>query len=253
MKTSLTLIAIVFSGCLAQAAPAVGPAFSSNPYIVSLERLRAPELPARAARIVAEEEETARLETTRQVVLAAYRVNRASLLPVVGAIARTTPSVAPVAAATAASQQPQMARYAARAAAAAAPGEVTRIVEAVGREVPAAAPDVAISAGTVVPQGDRAAIEGFRKVSPDWELALDEAQRDLPAADQTVSKVVVRAKWLIAHGQSRSDVAGPVGPMSDPVAKKGPPFQPLTRTPTVIEPNGDSAVPPDWERDYSRP
>jgi hypothetical protein len=252
MKSLLPLLVV---SCLAlplYAAPPpapAAPAVKPNPYSVTLQKVRPAELPAHAASIVAQAPRNARAETARDVVLAAADINPGSIIPVVGAISKSTPAAAAMAAAAGAYRQPEMARFIARSAAIAASGQVTAIIEAVAREVPNTAHDTALAVSRAVPNSDRAAIEGLRQASPGWIEFLDEAATGTAAASQDASTTLIRAiRIMNANGTSPIQIAAVSLP-----PRVGPPFQSPPGNPELVIPGPPFEVPPGWERKYSKP
>lgn len=124
----------------------------------SLSGVRAPELPAKAASLVAKAKGTDQEPTTVAVVKSAIGVNPASAAPVVGAIAHAAPKMASVAAATAVSLQPKQAAAIARAAASAAPTEAEKIAAAMTKESP--------TYGALISQTVSSAVNDKAKGSP---------------------------------------------------------------------------------------
>jgi hypothetical protein len=244
------LVAAFTLAASAVAAPSpASTANPSNPHTATLQQVRAAEMPNFAATIVSQAPEGARFEIARDVVLAAADINRASLIPVVGAISKSTPSAAPVAAATAASLQPNLARFIARAAGMAAPEQVGDVIEAVVREVPVSAYDIVSTTGRAVPNSDRDAIEGLRRAAPGWGPFLDEATADMPPAQQDVTTVLIRAVRIM-EAQGTSPIR--TSSMTTKPAV-GPPFQPITEIPFELIPNEKNRVPEGWVRRYSNP
>jgi hypothetical protein len=249
MKSILPLLIASFLALPLYAAPAPAPAAKPNPHTVPLQKVRPAELPAHAAGIVAQAPRNARAETARDVVLAAADINPGSIIPVVGAISKSTPDAAAMAAAAGAYRQPEMARFIARSAAIAASDQVTAIVEAVAREVPDTAHDTVLAVSRAVPNSDRAALEGLRKASPGWIAFLDEAAAGTAAAPQDASTTVFRAIRLMnANGTSPIQIAAVSLP-----PRVGPPFQSPPGNPDLVIPGPPFEVPPGWERRYSRP
>jgi hypothetical protein len=245
MKRILPLLVLSFLALPLYAAPAAKP----NPYTAALQKVRPAELPAHAASIVAQAPQATRPETARDVVVAAADINPGSVIPVVGAIAKSTPAAAAMAAAAGAYRQPEMARFIARSAAIAASDQVTAIIEAVAREVPNTAHDTVIAVSRAVPHSDRAAIEGLRQASPGWSAFLNEASVGTEVAPQNASTTVIRAVRLMnANGTSPIQVASVTLP-----PRVGPPFQSPPGNPEKIIPGPPFEVPPGWERRYSRP
>jgi hypothetical protein len=231
------------------AAPAPAPVPKPNPHLLTLQQVRSAELPARAASLVAEAPLATRSETARDVVLATADINPASVIPVVGAISKSSPSAAPMAAAAGAFRQPDMARFIARSAAIAASDQVSDIIEAVAREVPRTAHETAIAVSRAVPKSGRASLEGLRRASPGWVPFLDEAAANVPNEVQDANTVVIRAMRIMsAHNTNPIEIASASLP-----PRIGPPFQNPPGNPSHTIPGPPYEVPPGWERKYSRP
>src|SRR6266496_845935 len=82
---------------------------SAKPVSAVLGSTPAAELPAKAAQLIADAKVRDREAITVSVVKVALGINPAAAPVIVGAIARGTPAIAPVAAGTGASEQPKQA------------------------------------------------------------------------------------------------------------------------------------------------
>jgi hypothetical protein len=225
------------------------PKATINPHLAALQKVRPAEMPAQAAAIVTRASNNSRPETARDVVLAAADISPGSLIPVVGAIAKSNPAAAAMAAAAGSARQPELARFIARSAAIAAPEKITSIIEAVAREVPDIAHDIVFAVSRAVPDSDRAALEGLRLASPGWVPFLDKAMTDSSATAQNASTTIIRAVRLM-HADGTNPVQ--IASVSLP-PRIGPPFQAPPGNPGLVIPGPGFEVPPGWERKYSRP
>ena len=156
MKTTRIIFAIGLGvACLSGNQLSAKDPVPETPFAKILRGVPALELPARAAQLVKEAKADQRELTAMEVVKSSVTLNPTSTLMVVGEICRTSPKVAPVAAASAAKLQPKQAVAITKAAVSAAPSEAGKIVAAVCKEVPSESRDVAAVAVRVVPSSSR--------------------------------------------------------------------------------------------------
>jgi len=235
----------------------------SNPFTEALMTVPAAELPVRAADLVAHAKSRDREATTINVVKAALSVNPAAAPSVVAAIARAVPAMAPVAAATAAAEQPKQAAAIAKAAAAAAPSKARKIVAAVCRAVPNEYRSIAVAVSQAVPDDSKAilaavadalpglkpsiqsVLAGYGGNVPSVADTLDQAARSSPVASASPSVPTIASSPAIAGG----------GAVAAPRARGpaiGPPYIPLSTTPTNVTP-GTSGQVPTGGRNYAAP
>src|SRR5437879_10102937 len=107
---------LVLSGfCLGAFNSSAKDAPKINPFKETLKSAPAAELPARAAQLVQAAKSPEREAVTINVVRAAVEINPAAAPAIVGAIARSVPDMAAVAASTAAAEQPKQVNAIARA------------------------------------------------------------------------------------------------------------------------------------------
>jgi hypothetical protein len=215
-----------------------------------------PELPAKAAQIVKLEQEKSHKPTTVAVVRAATAVNPAAILSVVGAISRSVPAMAPVAAATAAEEQPRLAWAFSRTAALAAPEQAGEIVFAVASAVPGEARAVATAVALAAPESADAAIAALGRALPSMQPYLAEAKLLTENRDVSPSSIIaLAAKLSAAAPVSVTDPMPEVSPPGVPVAapKMGPPFVNPPGNPGHVIPGPPFTVPPGWQRKYSKP
>ena len=132
----------------------------------SLSKVRAPELPAAAASVVASAKAKDLMDVTVATVRAAYSLSPVGTPAVVGSIARKTPSAAATAAATAVSLQPLLVREVVAASVKAAPQYAGEIVAAVCKEVPKQYSLIATEASIYAPTADKAILDGVAASVP---------------------------------------------------------------------------------------
>jgi hypothetical protein len=230
----------------------------ANPFNEVLAAVPAAELPAKAAGLVVQAKPRNRQATTADVVKAAVAINPAAAPAIVGAIARAVPEMASVAAGVAAAEQPKQASAIARAAAAAAPSQAAKIVVAVCRAVPNQYRNVAVAVSEAAPGAGRAIVNAVAAALPDLK----------PYIEQTLAgyggNVVSVAYTLDQATKAPQTVTGPgSAPQTTPAQPAspflgargpaiGPPYIPLTSTPTNVT-SGTSGSVPNGGRNYASP
>jgi len=117
----------------------------------SLSGVATPELPVSAANLVSQSKASEQESVTMLVLQTISEINPASIPTVVGAIGRSTPAMASVAAANAVSLQPKQTVLITRAAVGAAPDHAGEIVSAILAKLPAQYAVVAAAAAAVAP------------------------------------------------------------------------------------------------------
>jgi len=142
----------------------------------TLSSVPAPEIPDRAASLVAQSKAEAREATAQSVVEAALELSPATAPELVGSIARKTPSVAPTVAAAAAAKQPEMAALIAKAASIAAPAYAGQVVASICKQQPAACGKVAIEVVRAVPQAGPAIITALLDAIPNLKPFIDKGR-----------------------------------------------------------------------------
>ncbi len=234
--------------------------------------VRAPELPARAAVVVAGASASERTVVAATVVRAGLEVNAASAPMLVGAIARHTPSVAAVSASTAASIQPKQVAQITRAAVGAAPVDAGEIVAALCKAQPAAFYTVGISAGDVAPKQYEAILNGVSAASPAHKALIARARAELgaPKSAAIFGSILKRADALLV-ALSKSTKTTPevllAGDVTTELSTKlaavavalpqapptvGPPYTAPSGSPGEITTSQTYVAPPGG-RDYSGP
>ena len=247
MKRIVTALSIVWLGA------AVSLAADSNTKEV-LAHVPAAELPARAASLIKEARARDREAVTLDVVKTAVALNPAAAPIIVSAIARAVPDMAAIAAGVAAAEQPKQAAAVARAAAAAAPSKAGRIVVAVCRAVPNDYRNIAVAVAQAVPASGKEILNAVALALPDLKPGIERVLAGYSGNTPTVAKV------LDPSIQSQDSVPSrPLGLMPAPLPRTpviGPPFIPLSGTPTNVVPTTSGNVPPGARggpTDYARP
>jgi len=240
-----------------------------NPFKQVLSSVPAAELPAQAADLVLKGKSQEQATITADVVKAAVGLKPAAAPAIVAAIAKKVPDMAPVAAGVAATEQPKQAAAIAKAAAAAAPEQVRGIVLAVCRAVPNQYRSVAAAVSKALPNASEKILDAVASAFPELRpyiqqtlvayggnvssvpTVLDQAAR-LTQATTTPSPNLTMSPRATAN---TTVPAGPSATMPAPLARGpsvGPPYLPLTTTPTNVTP-GTSGPVPEGGRNYAAP
>jgi hypothetical protein len=258
--------------CLAASLPFSVHALNLDTLKKDFAGVRAPELPARAASVVAGATASERSSVAATVVRAGVEVNAASAPMLVGAIARHTPSVAAVSASTAAALQPKQLAQISRAAVGAAPADAGEIVAALCKAQPAAFYTVGIAAGDVAPKQFDAILDGVSTASPAHKALIARARAELgaPKTAAVFGSILKRADALLV-ALSKSTKSTPetilAGDVTTELSTKlaavavalpqapptvGPPYTPSSGSPGEINTSQTFVAPPGG-RDYSGP
>jgi hypothetical protein len=242
----------------------------ANAFNEVLAAAPAAELPAKAADVILHARSRDRQATTVNVVKSAVGINPAASPAIVGAIARTVPDMAPVAAGTAAALQPKQAAAIAKAAAAAAPAKAGKIVTAVCRAVPNEYRNIAAAVAQVVPGAGNEIVKAVGDALPGLKPAIDSTLAGYGGNVVSVTDSLDQAARVVPSSLT-SVAAAPTGPTlsANPALRGGtpssaqvvppsrgptigPPYQPLTSTPTNVTPGTSGEVPPGG-RNYAAP
>ena len=261
--TSILLSAVFLVACNSFAKDTA----KANPFDKVLSAVPAAELPGKAADLVSQAKARDRKATTINVVKAALGINPAAAPAIVGAIARAVPEMAAVAAGAAAAEQPKQAAAIAKAAAAAAPSQAGAIVGAVCRAVPNQYQGIAIAVSQAAPDAGQEIINALTSAVPGLKPSIEKV---LAGYGGTVPSVAVTLDQA-AQPRTISDPATPTtlstpfspGPLAGgagmPAAVPavrgpavGPPYIPLSGTPTGVTP-GSSGPVPGGGRNYASP
>ena len=234
----------------------------ANPFSKILGAVPAAELPAKAADLVLQAKPGEREATTVSVVKGAVGINPAAAPAIVGAIARAVPEMASVAAGTAAREQPKQASAIAKAAAAVAPGQAGAIVTAVCGAVPKEYRGIAVGVSQVAAGAGKEIVEGVGVALPGMKPWLEQAVASYGGRVVSVGETLAQAVRLAQNGSGGGSVVLPTpatrtttGLGGAPMARGpavGPPYIPLTTTPTNVTSGGSGQV-PDGGRNYAAP
>jgi hypothetical protein len=207
-----------------------------------LAKVPAAELPAKSAGLIKDAKARDREVVTRDVVKSAVELNPAAAPLIVSAIAQVVPDMAALAAGVAAAEQPKQAAAIARAAAAVAPAKASKIVVAVCRAVPNDYRNIAVAVAQAVPGSGQEVLKAVAIVRPDLQPGIDRVLVSYGNNLPTVG-AVLDANLTAGNGLPVSLARGPA---------VGPPYIPLSGTPTNVTPGGSGDVPPGG-RDYAKP
>jgi hypothetical protein len=256
----------VFSILLGVAFLAGGSSFGKdapkvNAFNEVLAAVPSAELPAKAAGLVSHARARDWHTTTVSVVNSAVGINPVAAPAIVGAIARAVPNMASVAAGAAAELQPKQAAAIAKAAAAAAPSKAGKIVTAVCRAVPNEYRNIAAAVAQVVPGAEREIVRAVAAALPGLKPAIDTSLAGYGGSVVSVTDTLDRATKA-SLGSIPSVPTAPTVPTLSATAPlqgattrgpaSGPPYHPLTVTPTNVTPSTSGEV-PTGGRDYSAP
>jgi len=238
--------------------------------------VRALDLPARAASVVASAKAADRQEVATDTVRAALAVNASSAPLVVGSVARANPDAAAVSALTAASLQPKQLSRITKAAVGGAPSEVETIVAALVKAQPASFYTIGISAADVAANSGDSILRGISSSVPALKVLIARANpnaspvKDARGVASVLKRVENMVAWLSKSDKISADtllagnvtpeltaklaampVASGVNALSDPTI--GPPYTP--GGPSFGEPPIDGAKQtfPGPGRNYSGP
>lgn len=248
MKTMKIIAVLVLSvACLATVGTSAADV-KVNPFKASLVAVTAGEMPAKAADLVKHARARDWGNTTVNVVKAALEINPAAAPAVVGAIARTVPEMAVVAATTAAELQPKQASAIAKAAAAAAPGRAAKIVAALCRVVPSDFRSIASAVSDATPDANKEILKAVAVALPDTKASVDRVLMGYSGA-APVSQVIAQVTPVTAAPSA--SVAAAARIVQGPVVN--PPFVPGTDAGTNVTSGTSGVVPEGADRDYAKP
>ena len=235
----------------------------TNPYDQRLAVVPAAELPAKAADLVSQAKPRAQQGVTVDVVKSAVALNPAAAPAIVGAIARAVPDMAAVAAGVAAAQQPRQARAIAKAAAAAAPKKAGEIVMSVCRAVPNDYREIAVAVSQAVSGADKEIVNAVGSGVPHLKRSIEKALAGYGGNVTSVADTLTQAA-RISQTQPVTSTAS-LGQTSQPRVPTvlggasmargpagGPPYVPLSATPTNVTSSGSGEV-PSGGRNYAAP
>ncbi len=195
----------VFGLWMALTLAAYGGNSSAPTVFLALSSVSVPEIPARAAELVAAAESSDRGRTATEVVRAVSEIARPGVLPyTVSAICRKNPETAGAVVATAVSLQPQDVLAFVKAALCAAPGQAEQVVFSASSAMPDLGANVAVVACQQLPAATDPIREGLVKARPQMELYLEEAESKQGTNNyQTVIKQAAQLLDEAAHARAR--------------------------------------------------
>jgi hypothetical protein len=217
------------------------------------------EMPAKAADLVLHARSRERQATTVNVVKTAVGMNPAAAPAIVGTIARVVPDMASVAAGTAATLQPKQAAAIAKAAAAAAPSKAGKIVTAVCRAVPNDYRNIAVAVAQVVPDSGKEIVNAVAAALPGLKPSIDSILAgyggNVVSVTDTLDRVSLGSLYSVPTAPTVPTLSANMPLQGASIARgpaSGPPYHPLTVTPTNVTPGTSGTVPTNG-RDYSAP
>jgi len=234
--------------------------YEPNPYREVLAAVPAAELPAKAAELISQAKPVDRESTTEQVVKRAVTINPAAAALTVGAVARRVPEMASVAAGAAAAEQPKQAHAIAKAAAAAAPSQAARVVEAVCRVAPRQYYAVAVAVAQAVPESGKEIVKAVGMAVPELNVSLEKAVAGYGGNVVSVGETLAQANRIAQYETGANATASAADQPNSairalPVLRGpavGPPYVPLSTTPTNVTSGGSGEVPAGG-RNYAAP
>jgi hypothetical protein len=252
MFMAVAVVLTMAMGATATDKPAASPALGVLGTVTSAE------LPAKAAELVAQADAKTLKQTTIEVVKAAVGLNPAAAPAIVGSIAQASPAMAATATATAVALVPDQVLLIARAAAAAAPAKAGAIVEAICRVLPADYKIVAEAVAEVVPGAGREILAGIATAMPQLKDTINEAlasyQGKIPSVSTVLTQVaqsqnttaiaaISSGNPIISSVGGSPSVGGTTVPAPARGPSQGPPFVPVSGTPTVTTPSSGGVTP----------
>jgi hypothetical protein len=218
-------------------------------YKETLSRVPAAELPVKAAELIKDAKPRNRQEVTVDVVKTAVSINPAATTVLVRSICRAVPDMACVAAATAAAAQPNLAVAIAKAATSASPSKAAQIAVAVCQAVPNDYRNISIAVAQAAPRSDKEILNALAASFPELKAGV-ELLTTLSGNPPTVSYALASIHPTTAQSTPLFPVSLARGPAV------GPPFIPLSQTPTSVTPGTSGNVPPGARggpTDYAQP
>jgi len=236
---------------------------ASDSCLAALSRASAPELPAVAARLVAQAPAESREATAVEVVRTVNALAQPSSLPfVVAAISESSPSVAVAAMGEASRLQPEVRSACVHAATTAAPGQAATIVAQAVKQQPTSYARLALVAAQAAPARGAEISSVMSAGLPQLQPFADRAAVGASSKPE-VSSVVAQVNGMVASA-AQGEIAtvrssGIATPNYVPLAsstQKGPPvITPITPavTPTPEKTIGNTIPQSGNDRDYSAP
>jgi hypothetical protein len=223
----------------------------------------AAEMAAKAADLVKSAKTRDRGVVTGNVLTAATAINPACVPTVVGAIAKSVPDMASIAAGTAAELQPKQAADIARAATAAAPLKAGKIVAAVCSAAPQEYKKIALAAAQAAPSAGREILQALETAIPGLKTSIEPALAgygdkppSVPAVLDSIRPAVGNSLEGFASDSHPSPGGAPVVGSAPVSQARGPllapPFVPISGTSTNVNPATSGNV-PRGGRNYAAP
>ena len=245
-KIAIVAMWLAASGALAK---------DSAAYKQLFARVAAAELPAKVAVLIRDTDAHDRENVTAAAVKAAIRINPAAAPVIVSSVARAVPEMAAIAAGAAATEQPKQATAIARAASAAAPSMIAKIIAAVCRAAPNDYRKIAVAVAQDRPTASKQILEGVTAALPELKPTIDRVVAGYSSSSPSVA-VALDPRAQISEPLTLASGPSILAPLVRGPAI-GPPFLPLSGTPTNIITPGTSGNVPPGERggptDYAQP
>jgi hypothetical protein len=265
MKSVISKTLTAWTVCLALG---IGVAGAANPVSVAgarkaLRDVPAPEMPAKAAQMIAQVDDANRDAAAATIMTAAINVRPASAPAVVGAIARQVPAAAAPAAVKAASLQPKKLADIVTAAVSAAPGQTAQVVGALCTALPAKYATIATAAAAAAPAARQEILAAVTGAVPTLKPFVERALTDYAGRNPSIAALMQWTGSLVAETARQGGttpeklIAAPATPTLVVLAPPtvGPPYEPLPdgETPTEFTRSSTQPVGPGGGRDYSTP
>jgi hypothetical protein len=157
----------------------------------SLSGVATPELPVKAAALVSQSKDSEKESVALLVLQTVSEINPVSIPTVVGAIARSTPALASMAAADAVTLQPKQTVLITRAAVGAAPDHAGEIVSAILGKLPAQYAVVAAAAAEVAPASGQNILNAVMAAVPSLKPYIEKTSATTAAVAGNVSVLTI--------------------------------------------------------------
>ena len=159
-----------------------------------------PEIPVRAANVVLHAGKDDKAAATTNVILAVVEMNPCTVPSTVAQIARTSPAMAALAAATAVSLQPNQVFLITKAGVGAAPGHITAVVSAIVDQNPGQYVGVADAAAEVYPAEGTNILNGVVRSIPVLGSFVDElVAKNSPGENLPVAAILNQGTLMALH------------------------------------------------------
>jgi len=159
-----------------------------------------PEIPVRAANVVSQADTNDKESATTNVLLAVVEMNPCTVPSTVAQIARTSPTMASLAAATAVSLQPNQVFLITKASVGAVPTQITAVVSAIINQIPSQYIGVAESASQVYPSAGTNILNGVIQSIPVLRPYIDTlVAKNPPGADLPVAAILNQSTMMALH------------------------------------------------------